>query len=377
MSDQRDFSDAFDEQVDPPRHDSGGNGSEDGQQPPPRFKLIPFRLLKPTTRPVCLVEGIFPRNGLAVVWGPPKCGKSFWTSDVFLHVALGWLYRDRKVIQGPVVYCAFEGASGFNQRAEAFRRKHNISGETEIPFLLMPTRLSMVRDYRELIRSISLQTSDPAVVVLDTLNRSIDGSESKDEDMTAYMNAADAVRETFNCLVVIIHHCGIDGTRPRGHTSLTGNIEVQIMVKRDEANTIIATVEYMKEGPEGDVVASRLEVVEVEIDDNGKPMTSCVIVPAGEVFKSSKPKPKLSATATAGLRALQDCIADIGQTKPASARVPAGVAYVTLTQWRDYLFKLAVINPEGSGYREQFRRLRIALKNAGVIGIWEEHAWLI
>ena len=36
-----------------------------------------------------LVKGILPRTGLAVVWGPPKCGKSFWTFDVTVHIALG------------------------------------------------------------------------------------------------------------------------------------------------------------------------------------------------------------------------------------------------------------------------------------------------
>ena len=34
----------------------------------------------------------------------------------------------------------------------------------------------------------------PVVVVLDTLNRSIDGSESKDADMGAYLAAAETIR---------------------------------------------------------------------------------------------------------------------------------------------------------------------------------------
>jgi hypothetical protein len=39
--------------------------------------------------------------------------------------------------------------------------------------------------------------------VLDTLNRSLAGSESDDEDMAAYVKAADAIREAFGCAVVI------------------------------------------------------------------------------------------------------------------------------------------------------------------------------
>jgi RecA-family ATPase len=74
----------------------------------------------------------------------------------------------------------------------------------------MPTRLDLVRAHETLITSIEEKVgpgNNPGVVILDTLNRSLNGSESKDVDMAAYINAADAMRERFNCLVVIIHHC--------------------------------------------------------------------------------------------------------------------------------------------------------------------------
>jgi RecA-family ATPase len=100
-------------------------------------------------------------------------------------------------------------------------------------------------------------------VVLDTLNRSLRGSESSDEDMTAYLKAADAIREAFDCAVIIVHHCGVDGTRPRGHTSLTGTVDAQLAVKRDASDNVMVTVEHMKDGPEGDVIGSRLERVEL------------------------------------------------------------------------------------------------------------------
>ena len=43
--------------------------------------------------------------------------------------------------------------------------------------------------------------------------------------MGAYRDAADRLREEFRCAVIIIHHCGIDATRPRGHSSLTGAVD--------------------------------------------------------------------------------------------------------------------------------------------------------
>src|SRR5262245_38655692 len=61
------------------------------EKPSSRIKLIPFDEIKLGTEPRYLVKGIIPREGLVVVWGPPKCGKSFWTFDVAMHVSLNWL----------------------------------------------------------------------------------------------------------------------------------------------------------------------------------------------------------------------------------------------------------------------------------------------
>ena len=249
------------------------------------FTLVPFNRLKPGTGTSHLVKGLIPRVGIVAVWGPPKCGKSFWAFDLAMHSALGWEYRNRRVIAGTVVYCAFEGAEGFKARAAAFRRHHNVAPDAEVPFFLMPTRLDLVKDHMGLIASIQGQSETPVLVVLDTLNRSLRGSESSDEDMTAYLNAADAIREAFECAVIIVHHCGVDGTRPRGHTSLTGTVDTQLAVKRDVADNVLVTVEHMKDGPEGDMIASRLERVGLGSDDDGDPITSCVIVPV-EISKT-------------------------------------------------------------------------------------------
>ncbi len=258
-----------------------------------KFKLIHFADLKPSTEPNYLVKGLIPRMGLVVVWGPPKCGKSFWAFDLTMHVALDRTYRGRRTQSGSVVYCAFEGASGFNARGEAFRKRHEI--EYAVPFYLMPATTNLVADHAELIESIRWQCPDPAAVVLDTLNRSLTGSESSDEDMAAYLKAADAIREAFDCVVIIVHHCGISGDRPRGHTSLTGAADAQLAVKRDPAGNVVVTVEYMKDGPEGDVIASRLEAVALGTDRDGDEITSCVIVPVDEIGGATdRAAPRLS-----------------------------------------------------------------------------------
>jgi hypothetical protein len=359
-----------------PQNPAEFNDSGTGKQS--RIRLVAFDDIELGRQQRHLVKGLIPRTGLIVVWGPPKSGKSFWTFDVVMHVALDRPYRGRRVDHGAVVYCAFEGQTGIEARCAAFRKRFLAAEHERVQFYLEPITPDLVKAAPELTAAIrgTLGDVNPAVIVLDTLNRSLRGSESSDEDMTAYVCAADMLRESFDCAVIIVHHCGIDGSRPRGHTSLTGAADAQLAVNRDVADNIIVTLEYAKDGPQGDTVTSRLEVVEVGTDDDGDPITSCVIVPVGDdgVLKPSKPKPKLAPIPTAALRALFDLAADGGDPCPPSGRIPRGVTCVTLNRWREHLSKMQLINADKS-YREQFRRIHVTLKNAGVIGIWEDFVW--
>jgi hypothetical protein len=64
-----------------------------------------------------------------------------------MHIALGWKYRDRKVRQGAVVYCALEGCSAFKNRVEAFRQERLQESAGGVPLHLMASPLSLVVDH--------------------------------------------------------------------------------------------------------------------------------------------------------------------------------------------------------------------------------------
>ena len=118
--------------------------------------------------------------------------------------------------------------------------------------------------------------------------------------MGGYIAACDRIREALDCAVIIIHHCGIQGTRPRGHTSLTGACDAQLAFNRDRLSNVVMTVECMKDGgSEGAVVVSKLDAIEVGKDADELPITSCVVVPTeaiAEVRKGNKPQPKNQQT---------------------------------------------------------------------------------
>ena len=113
-----------------------------------RFHLTRFRDIAITEGVAYLVKDLIPTMGLVVVWGPPKCGKSFWMFDLSMHIALGREYRGKRVQKGSVVYLALEGGKGFTHRVEAFRRRHSV---TDAPFYLITDRTDLVNDHTQLI----------------------------------------------------------------------------------------------------------------------------------------------------------------------------------------------------------------------------------
>jgi hypothetical protein len=343
----------------------------------PRIRLVPFDDIKLGTERRYLVKGLIPRIGLAVVWGPPKSGKSFWVFDVMMHVALNRLYRGRRVHHGPVVYCAFEGQTGLEARCAAFRQRFLAEDHEPVPFYLQSVALDLVKDATELAAAIRLTLGEakPVAMVLDTLNRSLRGSESSDEDMTAYIHAADMLREAFECAIIIVHHCGVDGTRPRGHTSLTGAADAQLSVRRDAADNIIVTVEYAKDGPQGDIVASRLEAVEVGTDEDGERITSCVVVPADATPATATSRVK--GAAKVALDVLREAIADDGECGPASNHIPPGSRTIRLDLWRQYCdAKMIAESDKPDSKRKAFVRASQRLQELRIIGVWNDHVWI-
>jgi hypothetical protein len=109
--------------------------------------------------------------------------------------------------------------------------------------------------------------------------------------------------------------------RPRGHTSLTGAADAQIAISRGgPTSDIVATVEWMKDGAEGDTITSRLKSIDLGHDADGEPITSCVVLPAEVAPSPAAPaEPRLSKN--------QRTMFDLLRS--------AGSAGLTLADWND------------------------------------------
>jgi hypothetical protein len=176
--------------------------------------------------------------------------------------------------------------------------------------------------------------------------------------------------------VIIIHHCGVSGDRPRGHTSLTGAADTQLAVSR-EGDRVIIRVEYMKDGPEGAEIVSHLERVPLGVDDDGDEISSCVVVAVEGVPAAATAKQKLKPRQSNALDALRALIAAEGSELPSTSNFPPGVSGVPVERWREELLIRGVVDRAGTNPRSDFKRLKDAMKARGLICEREERIWMV
>jgi hypothetical protein len=195
--------------------------------------------------------------------------------------------------------------------------------------------------------------------------------------MARYLGAADQLAGELGCAVILVHHCGIDATRPRGHTSLTGSVESQLAVKRGEAGEVVVVVEYAKDFAEGIEVYSRLEPVTVGVDPDGDDITTFVVLPAAVPAQSSKRKPVKGAKAVA-LELLHKAIDEAGSAPPASSHIPPNTRTISIETWRLYADQGSITESDKpDSKRKAFVRAVRDLQEAKLIGIWGDHAWIV
>jgi hypothetical protein len=360
--------------------DAQAASAEKGLKRGIRFKLIPYNQMHLSEEESYVVEDVIPAKGIVLLWGPRKTLKTFFMLSAALHIAKGWEFCGKEVKQGTVVYLAFEGGHGTAKRVTAQRKHFGIADDERVPLLTLIGSASLIHDHKQLVADISAELvfheySRPAVVVVDTLNRSFVGAESKDADMTAYVNAAAAIRNAFDCVVVIVHHCGWDETHSRGHTALPSAMDAELSIKRTN-DVAVVTVNYAREGPEGVELACRAIPVPVEADIRGRERSSLVLVPAGEDVpiggRKGEPEHELSETQALALSILNRCMRQHGRPLPHGLDA-AGLDGVLLNEWRNALVAAHTLEKED---RKKWSRLLNGLQARNEIRIHDPWVWV-
>src|SRR5215472_15095798 len=140
-----------------PSRGSGGRVTErDYDKAADQLSVPPLELLdlgefaiQPTSR--WLIRGILPPDSLAVVFGPPKGGKTFSTTDMLMHAAHGMDWHGHSNPRPlRVAFLAGEGRNGLKVRLHAWIGHHD-SADLTGAFKVLPVSLSLPDHVEELI----------------------------------------------------------------------------------------------------------------------------------------------------------------------------------------------------------------------------------
>lgn len=229
------------------------------------------------------VESLLVCEAMSVVYGPSNCGKTFFASDIAMHVATARRWRDREVEQGGVLYVAAEGARGIRNRVLAYKQHNNVD---HIPMGIIGNSINLLDpegDVDTLINTIKVQAQKYRsidLIVIDTLARVMaGGNENTAEDMGKLVVNCDRIRHATGAHVMVIHHSGKNAAAgARGSSALRAATDTEIEIEKNGAVSC-ATVTKQRELEVEGTFAFQLQVIELGTNHRGKPITSCVVEP--------------------------------------------------------------------------------------------------
>jgi len=348
--------------------------------------LLWFDDIEPMLDAKDFVQGLLMEAGAVVVYGESNAGKTFWATDLALHVSAGLRWCDKRVEQGGVVYCVLEGGIGFRNRVAAWKEERGLAGQ-KVPFVAIPAGLNLLdpeADTPRLVAAIKVAQALIEVpirlVVIDTLSRAMaGGNENASEDMGALVQNMDTIRAETGACVMFIHHSGKDQAKgARGHSSLRAAVDTEIEVVAGEGAAKAATVVKQREMKKGYVFGFTLRVVELGTNRHGEAVTTCLVdyspddQAAGAAPDSQQ---RLIGHNKRALDVLTALIAATGRT--GDVGVPSGCAAVPEKWWRDRFYDGVMPGATAEAKTKAFSRVTQYLIAEQVVGTHGGRVWIV
>lgn len=211
-----------------------------------KFRVFFPRDMKNLPEPRYVVDGIIPDCAVTLIYGAPGSCKSFLVLDLLASIAHGGLaFNKFCTIQGDAILCAGEAPYGAAQkRWPAWCNARGIKNPDDVGFLIVPA-VPIVSDRSEieaLMDSIEAAGAHPRIVALDTVARSIAGRDESDASTAGLVTeAAERIRDRFNCAIALVHHSGKDREKgARGSSAFEANADAVFEVTRDKERGIVS-----------------------------------------------------------------------------------------------------------------------------------------
>ncbi len=185
--------------------------------------------------PSWLVPGVLEVGTFAALYGQPGTYKSFYA----LHLACLVAQEGKKV-----VYIAAEGFGGLKIRAAAWAEAFGagslppgveVFNAADVFRPAPPGAAGLLEDVKEYVRD-----EQPALVIVDTVARTLDGDENSTQDMSRFVNICTSIREeAVDCTLLAVHHTGKDEEKGmRGSTALNAATDTAIKQTKESITVV-------------------------------------------------------------------------------------------------------------------------------------------
>lgn len=218
-----------------------------GHKTPIADRIVPARLWTDQPRPAALVPDWLPAQGLAVLYGAPKTGKSLIAVDLAAQATTGGIWCDRKpAVITAALYVAAEAPALLGPRLDAWLEAHDHDDAT-IDILPEVVHLGSDQAVSELAGHVA--ASPYPLVIVDTWARCTVGlDENSGRDIGAAVERLLSINPTG--LTLCIHHSTKAQDRVlRGHGTLLAALDSAIHVGRRGDTLILTAVEQRSMAP--------------------------------------------------------------------------------------------------------------------------------
>lgn len=344
--------------------------------------------VQPVTHCTDFVEDLLRDNEFSVIYGASNCGKTFFMLDLAMHVALGKEWRGKEVEQGGVIYAALEGGHGTKNRIVAFKNHYQITDK--IPLAIIPSNINFLDGkvdmpaFLDAIEGAKKRLGKVRLIVVDTLARAISGGdENSGQDMGQLIINADKLREMTNAHISFVHHSGKDDLKgARGHSSLRAAVDTEIEVSRPDTESP-STIKIVKQREMEmiDDMSFSLSRVVLGVNERGKEVTSCVVMPCDVVEK--KTTARMNPIQTFMYDAILDCMDRFGEIRFVQKDMPnvKSIRYEELREVLEMRGLKGMMEQEKKSTAEQVKSAtqtaRVALKKMGKINFNGVYVWLV
>jgi hypothetical protein len=319
----------------------------------------------PVAPPSMLIKGLLPETGVAPIVGQSGAGKTFLAVQMgvcFIRDTKQDFYIDRYRIKrkGGVLYLALEGQGMFSWRLlaafeDVLNKQLSFGDQHRLPFAWNTYSPNLfANDVDKLIRLVEREATkqrkdfgvDLVSLFIDTLGlAALFENEDRSAQITKVYEGLKRLSAATGVLVIPVDHMGKDQERGARGTSAKVDMPETIfhcLVDRDNNgapinNTRRMVLRKLRDGTdEGRVIPYRLQVVDMGKDEDGDPITTCVMrwEPERTLNKAPAGRPAVhddtltaAIAAVGGLPASQDALRAAFVAKHGGRKRAAGTAW--------------------------------------------------